>query len=90
MLVSSLLNFLLWLLGLLLTPIDIPDLPENVSTVIAWAMDHLMNGLSIFAAFTHFSYIMILFGIVVVIDAAMLIYKFVMWILRKIPMVSIE
>lgn len=90
MIIEGLLNILSWLLGLLLAPIDIPDLPQGVHTAIAWAMDHLLAGLGIFAAFTHFSFLMTLFGIVVVIESAMLLYKFIMWILKKIPVAGIE
>ena len=83
-------SLLYWLLDLVLTPIDIPDLPENVHAAIVWAVDKFIDGLAIFAAFTHFSFIMVLFQIVLVIEAAFLIYKFVLWILRKIPMAGIE
>lgn len=90
MIIEGLLSILSWLLGLLLSPIHIPELPAGVHTAIAWAMEHLLAGLGIFAAFTHFSFLMSLFAIVVIIDAAMLIYKFVMWILKKIPVAGIE
>ena len=90
MLIEGLLTLISWLLGLLLTPIHIPELPENVHAAIIWAVSKFVDGLSIFAAFTHFSFIMTLFGIVVIIDAAFLVYKVVLWILKKIPMASIE
>ena len=90
MIIEGLLNIISWLLGLLLTPIDIPDLPENVHTAIQWAIDKFVDGLGIFAAFTHFSFIMALFQIIIVIDAAFLLYKFVLWILKKIPVAGIE
>lgn len=90
MIIEGLMSLLYWLLDLVLTPIDIPDLPENVHAAIVWAVDKFIDGLAIFAAFTHFSFIMVLFQIVLVIEAAFLIYKFVLWILRKIPMASIE
>lgn len=90
MIIEGLLTIVKNLLELLLTPIDIPELPESVSTIIQQACTYFADGLGIFAAFTHFSYIMTLFAIVLVIDAAMLIYKFVRWVLQKIPMASIE
>lgn len=90
MIIEGLMSLLYWLLDLVLTPIDIPDLPENVHAAIVWAVDKFIDGLAIFAAFTHFSFIMVLFQIVVIIEAAFLIYKFVLWILRKIPMAGIE
>ena len=86
----GLLNLLTLLLNVLLLPIDIPSLPAGVATAITWATTKLLQGLSIFAAFTHFSFIITLLEIVLVVDAAMLIYKFVRWLLQKIPMASIE
>ena len=53
-------------------------------------MEYLQTGLQILAVYTHLEYLLVLIGIVVLIDAAMLIYHFVMWVLKKIPMLGIE
>lgn len=90
MIVSALLSLIKGLLSLLLKPIDIPELPSEVQSVFARALGYLSDGLGIFAAFTHYSYLMTLFGIVLVIQAAMLVYKFVRWVLKKIPMAGID
>lgn len=90
MIIMGLLNLLMILLNALLTPIDIPDLPAGVAGALTWATTKLLQGLSIFAAFTHFSFLITLLKIVLIIDAAMLVYKFVRWILQKIPMTSVE
>lgn len=90
MILEGLLSVIQKLLETLLQPIHIPDLPDSVSTVIQKAMNYLLDGLGIFAAFTHYQFIMALLGIVIVIEAAFLLYKFVMWILKKIPAAAIE
>lgn len=90
MIIEGLLNLLSSLLGLLLTPIDIPSLPPEVATTLSAMYGYLADGLGIFAAFTHFSFLITLFGIVIVIDVAMLLYKFIRWVLQKIPMAGIE
>ena len=90
MIINGLLTVILRLLQLLLTPIDIPDLPPEVASIFSTALGYLQSGLGIFAAFCHFNYIMTLFSAVVVIEAAMLVYKFIRWVLQKIPMASIE
>lgn len=90
MIIESLMNLLSWLLNLLLTSIDIPDLPNSVATVIAQGVQYMGMGLGIFAAFTHYQFIMALLAITIIIDAAMLVYKFVVWLIRKIPMAGME
>lgn len=89
MIVETLLNLVKWLLNLLLTPIHIPSLPDGVSSVLASGTEYMLDGLAIFAAFTHYRFIMTLFSGVLVIQAAMLLYKFIRWILQKLP-VSVE
>lgn len=90
MIVSGLLTLIKGFLSLLLNPISIPMLPDGVETTIDQGLDYISDGLGIFAAFTHYSYLLSLFMIVLVIEAAMLVYKFVRWLLQKIPMLGIK
>lgn len=90
MIIEGLLNLILWLLGLLMYPIDIPDLPEGVSTALSYMYTYLADGAGIFAAFTHYQFLMALLAIVFVIDAALLLWKFIRWVIQKIPMGGIE
>lgn len=90
MIISGLLNLVKLLLTALLSPIHIPALPANVNTILNTGVGYMVDGLGIFAAFTHYQYIMGLFAAVLVIEAAMLLYKFIRWLLKKIPMANIE
>lgn len=90
MIIEGLLTLIHWLLDLLLTPIDIPDLPEGVASALSSVYQFLADGLGIFAAFTHYRFIFSLFAIVIIIDVAMLLWKFVRWVLQKIPMGGIN
>ena len=90
MILEGLLTVIQKLLEVLLAPIQIPDLPPSVQDIITQAMTYLLDGLGIFAAFTHYQFLMALLAIVIIIEAAMLIYKFVLWILKKIPAAGIE
>ena len=65
MIIEALLTLIHWLLDLLMTPIDIPDLPQGVSLALSRMYSYLADGLGIFAAFTHYQFIMSLFAIVV-------------------------
>lgn len=90
MIIEALLTLIKKLLELLLSPIQIPDLPDSVQSVITQAMAYLLDGLGIFAAFTHYQFLMALLALVIIIEVAMLVYKFVLWILKKIPAAGIE
>lgn len=90
MIIEGLLNLILWLLGLLMTPIDIPDLPQGVSTALSYMYTYLADGAGILAAFTHYHFLMALLAIVFVIDAALLLWKFIRWVIQKIPMGGME
>lgn len=90
MIIEGLLNLISWLLGVLLTPIDIPDLPQGVAIAITRLSGYLGDGLGILAAFTHYQFLLSLLAIVIVIDVAVLLWKFIRWVLQKIPMGGIN
>lgn len=90
MIIEALLDLLSALLGLMLGPIDIPSLPPEVASTLSQIYTYLADGLGIFAAFCHYRFIMALFAIVLIIDAAMLLWKFVRWVLQKVPMAGIN
>lgn len=69
---------------------NIPQLPEQVQTYINSLFDYLVSGASILANYTPLGYLMTLFGVVVSVDIGINVYKFVMWILKKIPMINIK
>jgi hypothetical protein len=69
---------------------NIPQLPEQVQTYINSLFDYLVSGASILANYTPLGYLMTLFGVIVSVDIGINVYKFVMWILKKIPMINIK
>ena len=68
----------------------IPQLPDGVTSYLDTLFDYLVTGASLLANYTPLSYMLILVGVIISVDVALYVYKFVMWILRKIPMLSIE
>lgn len=70
--------------------LDIPDLPQEVHNYIDTAFDYIVAGAGIVANYTPLDYLMILFGVLLAIDAGILIYHLVMWIIRKIPMLGMS
>lgn len=89
MIIEMLLTLLKNVLNLLLV-FEIPPLPDNVTGYIDTLFSYLETGASILANYTPLSYLLSLFGILLAVDAAILIYHFVMWIIRKIPMLGMS
>lgn len=69
---------------------EIPPLPEQVQGYIDTMFDYLVAGAGILANYTPLDYLLILFGVILAVDAAIIIYHFVMWIIRKIPMLGMS
>lgn len=90
MIIKALMTLLYNVFSALTSAIHIPQLPDELHSFISDFMEYLQTGLQILAVYTHLEYLLVLIGIVVLIDAAMLIYHFVMWVLKKIPMLGIE
>ena len=90
MIIETLMNVVYVLFELLTMPISIPGLPEGVRDVIAGALDYISVGVALLANYCDVGYLVTLFGLILAVDAGMLIYKFVMWIIKKIPMIGIQ
>ena len=90
MIIKGLMTLLYNVFSALTSAINIPQLPDELHSFISDFMEYLQTGLQILAVYTHLQYLLTLIGVVVLIDAAMLIYHFVMWVLKKIPMLGIE
>lgn len=90
MIIKALLELLYKVFSTLTSAISIPQLPEEVAGFLEEFIGYLVTGMQILAVFTHFEYLLLLIGIVVAIDVGMLIYHFVMWVIKKIPMLGIE
>ena len=90
MIIETLMNVVYVLFELLTMPISIPGLPEGVRDVIAGALDYISVGVALLANYCDVGYLVTLFGLILAVDAGMLIYKLVMWIIKKIPMIGIQ
>lgn len=90
MIIEALMNILLKVFSVLTSAINIPSLPESVSTFMSDALSYILTGLQILAVYTNLEYLLILFGLIILIDVGIAVYHFVMWVLRKIPMLGIS
>lgn len=90
MLIEGLLDLIYNLFDLLFTPINLPSLPESVSEIIETFCEYISDGLALIANWTHLPYLLTLFTIIAAVDVGILLYKLIMWVLRKIPMLGIK
>lgn len=90
MIIKLLLELLYGIFSVLTLPINIPQLPETAQSYLTQFFDYLEMGAGILANYTHFGYIMSLFGVVIAVDVGIKLYHFVMWIIKKIPMMSVS
>lgn len=88
MIIKGLLNMIIALINMI--PLSIPKLPENIDTIMADFVGYINGGIAFLKSILPWNYLIVLLLIVIGIDAAMLIYKFVMWVIRKIPMLGIK
>lgn len=69
---------------------NIPPLPEQVHIVLDQALSYIKPGAGILACFFDMEYLLSLFGIIIAVDVGILIYKLILWVLKKIPMAGVE
>lgn len=89
MIIQLLLSALYNVLNILLI-LNIPQLPDTVTGYLNDFFDYLVSGASILANYTPLGYLLTLFGVLVAVDVGLNIYRFVMWIIKKIPMLGIS
>lgn len=90
MIIQLLMSVCLNVISLLTSPINLPPLPSGVEDSLSYYIDFLTGGINILSCYFNLTYLLTLLGVVLLVDGALLLYKMVMWILRKIPALSIR
>lgn len=90
MIIKSLLDLIYTVFSILTLPINIPDLPPQVNQYISQALGYIGTGLGILSNFTHLSYLLLLFSVIIAIDVGVWAYKLVMFLIKKIPMLNVN
>ncbi len=90
MIIEGLLNILYNVFSALTSAINIPSMPADVSSYISTFTSYIKTGLQILAVYTPLQYLLTLFGIVIAIELGLKIYHFVMWVIKKIPMLGVS
>ena len=90
MIIKLLLDQIFAVFGLLTVAIDIPSLPPDVAETVSTMLEYVSMGISFMGNFVNMPYLLVLFNIIVAVDVGMLLYKLVMWVIRKIPMLGVS
>lgn len=90
MLIDGLIDLVFGLVNMIMSAFNIPSLPPELMSVIDGFAQYIQMGIAILSNYCHMGYLLALFGVVVAVDVAILGYRFIMWILRKIPMLGIS
>lgn len=69
---------------------NIPPLPEEIYEYVDVLSEYVGVGLGILSNYTHLDYLLSLFSVVCVVEVSIFAYKFVMWVLRKIPVAGVS
>lgn len=90
MIIELVMNVIYSVISLLTTPINIPDLPAQLANIISSVADYISIGIGILSNYTHYTYLAVIFGVIIAVDIAMHLYQLVMFILRKIPFLNLK
>lgn len=90
MILEMIMNVVHLVFKLLTTPIKLPSLPSGVEESLNYYADFLTGGVKVLGYYFDLSYLLTLFGIVLAVEGGLLLYKMIMWIIRKIPTLSIS
>lgn len=90
MILELLLDLIYGLFNVLTAGLSIAAAPLEMQLYTVRIAEAFLTGVSFLANFVDIGYLMILFGFIIVVDSALLVYHFVMWIIRKIPLIGIS
>lgn len=91
MIIESIMNALISLFTTLLGWINIPQIPSDLLNSVNSTIDLIITmGEGLLDLVMPYNIAKVLLEIVIAIEVGVKLYHFVMWILKKIPMVGIE
>lgn len=90
MIITALLDLIYGLFYTLTLPIAILPLPSEANQVFAQFSQYLRAGIRILGTYLHLPYLWTLFELVVAVELGIGVYRLVMFVIRKIPMLGIK
>lgn len=90
MIIEGLLNLVFTLLKFVFSWLNLPAMPESLISSINTFFDLVFGNLSLLGFFIRPTTLTIVIPILIILINFERIYKFTMWILRKIPFINIS
>lgn len=90
MIIEGLLNLVFTLLKFVFSWLNLPAMPEGLTSSINTFFDLVFGNLSLLGFFIRPTTLTIVIPILIILINFERIYKFTMWILRKIPFLNIS
>lgn len=91
MIIEGLLNMIISLFTTLLGWVNIPQIPSDLLTSVNDTIDLMITrAAELIDLALPYNVVVVLLGIVIAIELGVELYHFIMWVLKKIPMLSIN
>ena len=90
MVIKLCMQLVLWIMGLIFQGLSLLPLPDNIYDIMDTIWEYIAEGASVVAAYTHYQYLLLLLSFVISFSLLLNGYRFVMWVLRKIPFWGID
>ena len=91
MIIESICNMIIKLLISLLGVLHIPSIPEDIQASVNTNIEYMiLRASEMIDLVIPYTVVKVLIGIVIAIELGVDIYHFVMWVLKKIPMLGIS
>lgn len=91
MIIESICDLFIRFFTALLNGINIPQIPDDILSNVTSTLDTIIErGSELIDLFLPYDIAKTLLLIVIVIEVAIHIYHFIMWVIRKIPMVGMS
>lgn len=86
MIIKGILDFFGSVLNFLFTNTIIPDFPQTVYDSVISYTQMIFDNISFLGFFVHVPILLLVFGLYLSVEIVVIIYKIVMWVIRKIPL----
>lgn len=90
MILSAIFDMLVAMVKALFSFINLPDAPVQIQNVLDILFQYLRAGINFVALFVYMDLVRVLLPVVIILVNFERVYKFVMFVVRKIPFLGIE
>lgn len=90
MIINALLSVVRVLINLLFGWVNLPSVPDSITSVVDTLFTYMQQGIGIVWLFVPQNLVLVLLPLVIVVHNFDHLYHLGMWILKKIPMVGIS